>query len=59
MGEVRLSPCEEGPYFADESFAISHDGPGVLTMYNPGRGGEGVNYSHHHKFFSRLKSRLR
>jgi hypothetical protein len=27
---------EDGPYFADESFAISHAGPGVLTMYNPG-----------------------
>lgn len=27
---------DDGPYFADESFDISHDGPGVLTMYNPG-----------------------
>ena len=28
---------EDGPYFADESFAITHDrGPGLLTMYNPG-----------------------
>ena len=27
---------EDGPYFADESFAITHDKPGVLTMYNPG-----------------------
>ena len=28
---------ESGPYFDDENVdAYSHDGPGVLTMYNPG-----------------------
>ena len=25
-----------GPYFADESFVIPHDQPGLLTMYNAG-----------------------
>ena len=35
-GGQSIYVSEEGPYFADESFAISHDGPGVLTMYNPG-----------------------
>jgi cyclophilin family peptidyl-prolyl cis-trans isomerase len=35
-GGQSIYVSEDGPYFADESFAIAHDGPGVLTMYNPG-----------------------
>ena len=36
-GGQSIYVTEAGPYFADESFAISHDrGPGLLTMYNPG-----------------------
>ncbi len=36
-GGQSIYVTEAGPYFADESFAISHDrGAGLLTMYNPG-----------------------
>ena len=36
-GGQSIYVSESGPYFADESFDITHDkGPGVVTMYNPG-----------------------
>ena len=35
-GGQSIYVSEDGPYFADESFAIAHDKPGILTMYNPG-----------------------
>jgi peptidyl-prolyl isomerase F (cyclophilin D) len=36
-GGQSIYVSESGPYFADESFDITHDkGPGILTMYNPG-----------------------
>ena len=36
-GGQSIYVSESGPYFADESFDITHDkGPGVVTMYNRG-----------------------
>ena len=36
-GGQSIYVTESGPYFDDENVdAYSHDGPGVLTMYNPG-----------------------
>jgi|TARA_B110000259_G_scaffold172622_1_gene205213 cyclophilin family peptidyl-prolyl cis-trans isomerase len=35
-GGQSIYVSEDGPYFDDESFVNSHDGPGIITMYNPG-----------------------